>query len=73
VGSVDCTTVPARPGESDRVQPAQLSGEGAPGLTGAPLGDPDQQQREPAEQDVGLKPMEHRAQLGSTIELRGRW
>src|SRR3954447_25571691 len=42
-----------RPGQGDGVQPAQLAGQGRPGLSGAPFGDPNQQQRKPAEQDVG--------------------
>jgi hypothetical protein len=42
-----------RPGEGDGVKPAQLAGQGRPGLPGAPLGDPDQEQRQPAEQHVG--------------------
>jgi hypothetical protein len=62
-----------RPSESDPVPPAQLSGEGAPGLAAAPLGEPDHQQREPAEQDVGadagLEPMQHRAQLDGRLHI----
>jgi P4 family phage/plasmid primase-like protien len=37
----------------DDVQPTQLAVDLPPGRTGAALGDPDQQQREPAEQHVG--------------------
>ena len=35
---------PGRSGEGDRVQPAQLAVDLAPGLAGAAFGDPDQQQ-----------------------------
>ena len=40
-------------GEGDRVDPAELGGDAPPGQPGAAFGDADEQQREPAEQDVG--------------------
>ena len=58
------------------MQSAQLTVDVPPGHPGAPLGDPDQEQGEPAEQDVGadagFEPVEHRAQLdGATGQEPG--
>src|SRR5215471_7882305 len=40
-------------GEGDQVQPLKVGADGRPGAVGGGLGDADEQQREPAEQDVG--------------------
>ena len=53
VSGVVCTAVPATAGEGDGVYPAEFGGDAPPGLTGAALGDADEQQREPAQQHVG--------------------
>ena len=42
-----------RSDEAPQVQLVELPGEAAPGLAGGGLGDPDQEQGQPAEQDVG--------------------
>ena len=42
-----------RPDEAPQAQLVELPGEAAPGLAGGGLGDPDQEQGQPAEQDVG--------------------
>ena len=53
VSGVVCTTVPARAGEGDGVDAAELDGDAPPGVAGASFGDADEQQGEPAEQHVG--------------------
>ena len=40
-----------RPDQAPQVQLVVLPGEAAPGLAGGGLGDPDQEERQPAEQD----------------------
>ncbi len=40
-------------GEGDQVHPVELMADVAPGLAGGGLGDPDEQQGQPAQLDVG--------------------
>ena len=55
------------------MQPAEFAVDAAPGRAGAAFGDPDQQQRQPAQQDVGadagFEPVEHRAQLDGRLQV----
>ena len=44
-------------GQAHRVHPAQVGGDAAPGGAGAAFGDADEQQRQPAQQDVGADAM----------------
>ena len=44
------------PGEGDGVDAAELDRDPPPRQVGGPFGDPDQQQGEPAQQDVGADP-----------------
>ncbi len=47
---------PGGPGESTQVDPAEFAAHHRPGLPGRVLGDADEQQRQPAQQDVGADP-----------------
>ena len=62
-----CCSGAGRAGERDEVQALQLERDPSPGLAGLAFGDADQQQGEPAEQDVGadavFEAVEDRAQL----------
>lgn len=55
------------------MHPGQLPVDRGSGRAGAAFGDPDQQQREPAEQDVGadpcLEPVVHRAQREDRLHV----
>ena len=67
VSSMRCRNVPAGAFERADVQFLQVLAQQAPGAAGGGLDDPDQQQREPAEDDVGadavLEPVIDRPQF----------
>jgi hypothetical protein len=44
-------------GEGDEVQPLEFEGDASPRVAGLALGDADQEQREPGEQDVRADPV----------------
>src|SRR5215210_7156399 len=63
-------------GEGDEVEALELAAEVAPGLVGLALADADEQQREPADQDVRadalLEAVEDRAQAQDALEVAER-
>ena len=65
--------LPVGGGEGDQVHPVELVGDVAPGVAGGVLGDPDEQQREPAQLDVGtdavLALMEDRPQFEGAFHV----
>ena len=73
VSGVVWTTVPAGPVRVTAWSRPSSVAMRAPGLAGAAFGDPDEQQREPAEQDVGadavFEPVEDRAQLQGGLQV----
>lgn len=64
---------PIRGLESDQVHAVELLANVAPGVAGVVLGDPDQQQAEPAQLDVGAEPVlpvvEHRPQPQRAFQI----
>jgi hypothetical protein len=61
------------PGEGDRMHSAELDRDAAPGQPGAAFGDPDEEQRQPAQQhvgaDAGLEAVEHRPQFEGGLQV----
>ena len=59
--------------EGDEVEPFELTAEVAPGVVGLAFGDPDEQEREPADEDVGadalLEAVEDRAEPEGALEV----
>jgi len=61
-----------RSGERHEVQALHVQRDPSPGLAGLAFGDADQQQRQPAEQDVrgcGARRVEHRSQFEGALEV----
>ena len=67
------SVLPLLLGRGDHLQAVQLGGEGPPGRAGGGLHDPDQQQRQPAQHDVGadafLQPVVDRAQIDDLLQV----
>src|SRR5712691_8391708 len=59
-----------RAGEGAEVEPFELVAEVAPGFAGGVLGDADEEQGEPAEQDVGADPVFLAVVDGAQLEAR---
>ena len=57
-----------RAGERDEVQPPELECDAPPGLVGLAFGDPDEEQREPGEQDVGADAVLEAVEDGAQFE-----
>ena len=73
VSSVVWQTRPASPWRVTRWSRCELAAEVAPGVVGLAFGDPDEQEREPADEDVGadalLEAVEDGAQLEGALEV----
>ena len=53
VGGVVCSMVPSGPVSVTRYRALEFEGDLSPGVAGLAFGDADQEEREPADQDVG--------------------